>query len=155
MGGLSSCWKPVRSGEKHPEEVKRRKSAKQEQTAEKRRARQGRDRQKIRIQRQARAAERKTERKIIQATLNSGRVRQDGDHVLGGKITLDTKLQTGRTNPTILVSEVSKVQEDARRAGSLYGALVIRNQDGQGFVVMDERDFVRMTTALLPGDEKE
>lgn len=68
-------------------------------------------------------AEKQTERQLIHATKNSGRSNKDGDHVAAGEITLDTKLQSKRTNPVILLHELVKVGEDARRAGNWMGAL--------------------------------
>ena len=89
-------------------------------------------------------AEKQTERQLIHATKNSGRSNKDGDHVAAGEITLDTKLQSKRTNPVILLHELVKVGEDARRAGNWMGALVIRNMNGIGVVAIAEADFARL-----------
>ncbi len=51
------------------------------------------------ILKQATRAEKTTERNFIHATRNSARSHKDGDHVAGGEITLDTKLQTTREIP--------------------------------------------------------
>jgi len=75
---------------------------------------------------------------------NSGRSNKDGDHVAAGEITLDTKLQSKRTNPVILLHELVKVGEDARRAGNWMGALVLRNMNGIGVVAIAEADFARL-----------
>jgi hypothetical protein len=111
-------------------------------------ARNNRDRAKIQIQAAAVRAEKRSERNIIHATKNSGRSNRDGDHVLAGRITLDTKLQTTRLNPEIHVHELEKVRSDARRAGNPIGGLILRNENGHGFVVLAEEDFARLVKEL-------
>jgi len=89
-------------------------------------------------------AERDTEHNIIEATKNSGRSNRDGDHLVAGNITMDTKLQSTRFEPVVHLYELAKVQADARRAGSMLGCLTIRNKYGIGVVVMDEADFAKL-----------
>jgi hypothetical protein len=107
-----------------------------------------RDKGRIKTSRLATAAEKATERNIIHATMNSGRRNKDGDHVHKGNITLDTKLQTTRDNPVILLAELEKVRSDAMRSGKLIGGLVIRNKQGVGVVVITEADFALLTKGL-------
>lgn len=102
-----------------------------------------RDPKKRKISRLAEQAERTTEKNIIHATKNSGRRNKDGDHVSMG-VTLDTKLQTTRENPVIFLHELEKVREDAVRAGTLVGGLVIRNKHGVGCVVLREEDYAQL-----------
>jgi hypothetical protein len=93
-------------------------------------------------------AEKTTERNLIHATKNSGRSNKDGDHVAMGEITLDTKLQTTRENPVVLLHEIIKVNGDSKRAGTMFGALVLRNKHGIGVVAMAEADFARLIQRL-------
>jgi K+/H+ antiporter YhaU regulatory subunit KhtT len=146
-GGFNH-WEPVNKGEKHPDVVKVRREAKAAEEAAKRQKRLARDKGKMEVQRRARIAERQTERNIIHATLNSGRANKDGDHVLAGDITLDTKLQTGNLNPVVHLVELDKVAADARRAGKSLGALVLRNKNGVGVVALFEEDFARLVKGL-------
>lgn len=146
--GRSNHWRPLKKGEKHPRVVAEKKQKKLVEIQAKQAHKRNRDRGKMRVLSLASRAEKQTERKIIQATRNSGRSNKDGDHVLAGRITLDTKLQTGRVNPVVLVAEVEKVREDARRAGNPIGALVLRNQNGDGFVVLAEEDFALLVKGL-------
>jgi hypothetical protein len=97
-----------------------------------------------RVNRIAAQAERDTESNIIKATKNSGRSSRDGDHLVAGRITMDTKLQSTRSDPVVRLYELAKVQADAKRAGSLLGCLTLRNKHGVGVVVMSEEDFARM-----------
>lgn len=148
FGGRFDRWLPLKPGLKHPEAVKAKKAAKLVQIQEKQQQKANRDRGKMKVLSRAARAEKETERQIIKATRNSGRSNRDGDHVMAGRITLDTKLQTGRLNPVVQVVEVEKVRQDARRAGNPVGALVLRNQNGHGFVVLAEEDFVLLVKGL-------
>jgi hypothetical protein len=96
------------------------------------------------IVRKAARAERATERNIIHATKNSGRSNRDGDHIAGDFVTLDTKLQTTRDNPVVMLIELAKVREDAKRAGNPVGGLVLRNRHGLGIVCFLETDFAKI-----------
>ncbi len=142
-GGPGLRWWPKLDA-KHPvleAEKKQAKLAKVKAIAVKRA---GRDRGRMAVQKQAQAAEKRTERNIIHATLNSGRANQDADHVSAGRITLDTKLQSKRIHPLVKLGQLDKVREDAKRAGMLLGALVLRNSTGRGVVVLDEDDYARL-----------
>ena len=114
-----------------------------------------RDRSRVNVGRQAASAEKRTERNIIQATKNSGRSHMDGDHLSAGQITLDTKHQSLRANPIVLLSELEKVRGDAVRAGAAIGGLVLRNKNNVGVVVFAERDYARIADQLRPRDTKE
>lgn len=137
-------WKPSVPGTKHPGLIAVKKQEKLDkhiaQIAKKRNADIGRRRLLIK----ASQAEKTTERNLIRATKNSGRSNKDGDHIAVGEITLDTKLQTTRENPVVLLHELHKVGEDAKRAGNWMGALVLRNTNGIGVVAMTESDFARL-----------
>ena len=104
-------------------------------------SKQGKDKARVRIGRKAARAEKTTEKSIIKSTVNSGRSNNDGDHISGGSIVLDTKMQSSRTHPVIRLEELTKVRAQAKAAGYPMGALVLRNRLNQGFVVMDEADF--------------
>jgi hypothetical protein len=137
-------WKPDTPGKKHPGIVKAKKDAKIARATELRIKKQGVDKAKRTILVKAARAEKTTERNLIHATKNSGRSNKDGDHVAGGEITLDTKLQTTRNNPVVLLHELVKVGQDAQRAGNWMGALVLRNKNNVGVVAMTETDFARL-----------
>ena len=139
-----SYWRPEVPGQKHPALIAAKKEAKKTRTVELRLKRQSVNRAKSKLQTQASRAEKQTERNIIHATKNSGRSNKDGDHVVAGEITLDTKLQTQRDNPVVLMHELVKVGEDARRAGKWMGALMLRNKNGLGVVAMTEADFAQL-----------
>jgi len=109
------------------------------------------DRGKRKLLKKAARAEQTTERNIIHATKNSGRSNRDGDHIAAGSITLDTKLQTTREHPVVILGELEKVREDAKRAGNPIGALVLRNRNGVGVVVMAEADFALILQRLDNG----
>lgn len=137
-------WKPTIKGTKHPGLVEAKKQEKRDKLVAKRKKKLTSDVGRRRILTQATRAEKTTERNLIHATKNSGRSNKDGDHVAVGEITLDTKLQSKRSNPVVLLHELVKVGEDARRAGNWMGALVLRNMNGIGVVAMSESDFARL-----------
>lgn len=142
-------WRPIQAHAQHPvlrQEKIDKARAKQQANIQKR---MNRDRGRMKVQRQAVHAEKSTERKIIQATKNSGRVNRDGDHKAGGFITLDTKNQSLRDNPVVQMAELAKVRGDAVNAGNQIGGLVLRNRHNVGVVVFDEKDFARV---FLGGD---
>lgn len=113
-------------------------------------ARRAKDRDKKKILRKAVSAESKTEKTLnVTATKNSGRSNKDGDHLAIGSITLDTKNQSGRSNPVVLISELMKVRQDAMRANQPIGGLVLRNQHGVGVVVFAEEDFAKILGHLV------
>jgi hypothetical protein len=143
-GATVSYWKPDIKGTKHPALVAAKKEVNLKKLQDTRLKRRSVDPAKRRILTQAARAEKQTERQLIHATKNSGRSNKDGDHIAGGEITLDTKLQSKRTNPVILLHELVKVGEDARRAGNWMGALVLRNMNGIGVVAIAEADFARL-----------
>src|SRR5271166_5224971 len=123
---------------KHPDLVREKFEARCKKRRDKLAKKRMRDPKKRKISRLAANAEKSTEKHIIHATKNSGRRNKDGDHVQANMITLDTKLQTTRENPVIFLGELEKVREDAMRAGSLVGGLVIRNKHNVGCVVLKE-----------------
>lgn len=143
-------FKPVDGRSKHPVLREEKHQKARAKTAESIQKRLSRDRGRQKVQRQAARAEKATERNIIAATKNSGRSNRDGDHTAAGFITLDTKNQSQREHPVVLLSELSKVQSDARNAGNSIGGLVLRNKHGVGVVVFYEQDFARV---ILGGDK--
>ena len=111
------------------------------------------DRGKKKVLKRAEKAEQVTGKHLnVTATKNSGRSNKDGDHVAAGFITLDTKFQSQRENPVVLLSELTKVRQDATRAKMSIGGLVLRNQHGVGVVVFDETDFARVLGYLTEKD---
>lgn len=140
----TNFWKPVIPGTKHPEVVAAKKKAQKDRAGEVLMKKRAVDKGKRKILVKAVLAEKQTERNLIHATRNSGRTNKDGDHVAAGEITLDTKLQSKRDNPIVLLSQIVKVGEDARRAGNWMGVLVLRNRNGIGVVAMAEADFARL-----------
>jgi hypothetical protein len=143
-----SYWKPDIKGTKHPALVAQKVVAKRERVLFLREKKKNVDVSKRKLLTQAARAEKITERNIIHATKNSGRSNKDGDHVVAGEITLDTKLQTGRDNPVVLLHELVKVGQDAVRAGNWMGALMLRNKSGIGVVAMTEEDFGRLVARI-------
>jgi hypothetical protein len=146
-----SYWKPIDGKRQHPAAIAAKRAKKQARTIELRLEKRGRDADKRKISVLAARAEKQTESNIIRATKNSGRSRKDGDHLAAGQtgsITLDTKLQSQRINPQVLLSELEKVGEDATRAGTMMGGLVLRNKYGVGVVVLKEEDFARLVATL-------
>lgn len=149
---MTHFWNPIKGAvKKHPGLRAERSLIKAVAHMENLRAKYGRDKKKVKVSRLAASAEKKTERNIIKATKNSGRSNKDGDHVLHNTITLDTKLQTTRANPIVLLSELEKVRRDAKRAGFYMGALVIRNRNGVGVVVMLEEDYAELSKHIHGG----
>lgn len=145
---MSHHWIPLEKLLKHPAleaEKYQKKIDKHRQVLDRKRQRDPKKRQ---VSRLAAKAEKITERNIIHATKNSGRRNKDGDHVSMGMITLDTKLQTTRENPVILLGELEKVRNDAMRAGKQIGGLVIRNKYNVGVVVFSEQDYATLTQGL-------
>ena len=140
----TNFWKPEIPGTKHPGLVAAKKKAKKDRADALQLKKRTADKGKRKLLVKAAAAEKTTERNLIHATKNSGRSNKDGDHVAAGEITLDTKLQTKRDNPIVLMSQIVKVGEDAKRAGNWMGALVLRNRFGVGVVAMAEAEFARL-----------
>ena len=140
----TSFWKPDVPGQKHPAVIAARAQDKKDRKAALDLKNRFADKGKRKLLVEAVRAEKQTERNLIHATRNSGRTNKDGDHVAAGEITLDTKLQSKRDNPIVLLSQITKVGEDARRAGNWMGALVLRNRSGVGVVAMAEADFARL-----------
>lgn len=151
---MNQYWQPIEFGMKHPLLVEEKAKRKLQKRFDKLTAKRGRDANKRKVSRLAQQAEKTTEKKIIQATKNSGRQNKDGDHVSLGMITLDTKLQTTRENPVIFLHELEKAREDATRAGTLVGGLVIRNKHNIGCVVLKEEDYAELTRRLLYPEER-
>jgi hypothetical protein len=142
-------WKPVKGAPKrHPELERKRLLIKALAHMEDLRAKYNVDPKKKRVSKLAKQAEQRTESNIIKATKNSGRINKDGDHVAFNSITLDTKLQTTRTNPTINLTELEKVRQDSKRSGTIIGGLVIRNKHNVGCVVLSESDFAILMKRL-------
>lgn len=139
--GMTHFWNPIKGAiKKHPDLERERRHNKALIHIENLKSKSNRDKTKIKISRLARYAEKKTEKSIIKATKNSGRSNKDGDHVLYESITLDTKLQTTRSNPIVQLFELDKVRMDAVRAGKIAGGLLIRNKHGVGIIVFSEED---------------
>lgn len=151
---MTHFWAPTTSAKithtKHPELEAEKRTQKLTRRLLKLEAKSRRDPKKRQVSRLARQAERSTEKHIIQATKNSGRRNKDGDHVFQGSITLDTKLQTTRENPVVLLGELEKVRSDAARAGKAIGGLVIRNKNNVGVVVLTEEDFAHIMAYTWP-----
>lgn len=152
---MAHYWKPIKIAVKeHPDLKNEKLLIKALSRMADLRAKYGVDKKKRKVSRLAAQAEKKTERNIIKATLNSGRRNKDGDHVSMGIITLDTKLQTTRENPVIFLGELEKVRADAVRSGKLVGGLVIRNKNNVGCVVLKEEDYAELTRHLLCPTER-
>lgn len=143
-------WKPDTPA-KHPMELAEKKQAGIDRTKALQVRKLTVSKPKQRILLQAERAERQTERNFIHSTRNSGRVNKDGDHVVAGDITLDTKLQSKNINPIVHLHELVKVGADAQRAGKRMGALCLRNSKGVGVVVMTEADFAWLVKGLAHG----
>lgn len=148
--GLSGHhWSGLERQMQHPTLKQENRDRAQARTQAARAERLARDPEKRRVLKKAVRAEARTEQAVIRATRNSGRAHRDGDHVAAGQVTLDTKLQSTRTNPLVLLTELAKVREDAARAGNPIGGLVLRNQHGVGVVVFSEGDFARVILSRL------
>lgn len=137
-------WMPIEKFRKHLVLLKEKIVAAQGRLLNARKERLARDPGRQRTARIAAKAERDTEASIIKATRNSGRANRDGDHLVAGRITMDTKLQSTRLEPVVHLHELSKVRADAERAGSVLGCLNIRTKNGVGVVVMAEEDFAKL-----------
>ncbi len=150
---MAQYWAPTKLARdlnltKHPDLEGEKRFAKFKTRLAKLTKKRSRDPNKRKVSRLAAQAEKTTEKNIIRATKNSGRRNKDGDHISLGMITLDTKLQTTRENPVILLSELEKVRDDAMRSGKLIGGLVIRNKHNVGVVVLSEEDYTILTKGL-------
>jgi len=154
FAGIYNRWRPAAgASKKHPQEAVNKRAARDARRKQQSTARLLKDKARMEIQRLARAAERRTERSIIKATLNSGRVNKNGDHVLDdGSITIDTKMQSDRIHPVVLMGELIKVTQDAMRGGTTFGALLLQNKYKQGVVVMFEEDFAVLIRKLKRKD---
>ena len=148
----TSFWKPRDGKRKHPQAIEAKKVKAKAHLKELRVKRETADRARRKIQKKAEKAERLTESNYIKATKNSGRSNKDGDHTVGGHITVDTKLQTTCENPVVKLHELHKVRKDAKRAGNWIGCLTLRNRSDVGVVVMAEEDFAKLTAWLLKED---
>ena len=133
-------WSGIR-GAKHPVLEQEEREARATKIRDRQLKRLNKDRSRTKLLKKAVRAESRTEKNIIKSTVNSGRSSKDGDHLMADGITLDTKLQTNRQHPRVDLGELDKVGEDAKRAGALFGALVIRTANDVGVVVMKEEDF--------------
>lgn len=141
-------WVPIREAKnkKHPALEAEKRNERISRMRAKQTVKKDRDRNRSNVLSKAANAEKRTERNIIKATRNSGRTNRDGDHVFLGQVTLDTKNQSTRDNPVVLLSELEKVRGDAAHAGNEVGGLVIRNRQGVGVVVFHEDDYARLFT---------
>lgn len=137
-------WKPTSHRFIHPVLEKEKRDGKRKKALARQAVRKAKDPAKQARVRAASRAERKTNNAIIKATVNSGRLNRDGDHLLAGDIVLDTKLQSGAENPTVNLHELDKVRADSARNGRRLGALILRNRNGRGVVCIDERDLPKL-----------
>jgi hypothetical protein len=147
-------WRPREPNLKHSVLEGEKRKARIDRAIANREKRQNIDPRRRKVSRIAEKAERATEASIIEATKNSGRSNRDGDHLIAGNITMDTKLQSTRLDPTVNLHELFKVQKDAQRAGSLLGCLTIRNRHGVGVVVLAEEDFARLVAQIKQGRDE-
>jgi len=145
LGG-KDYFKPVDRRVRFPRREKRDRDAAKNRLTQRRQAHLAKDKTRVKVNRLAERAERKTERSIIKATVNSGRSHNDGDHISNGSIVLDTKMQSTREHPVVKLDELAKVRLQARRAGYAIGALVLRNKNNFGVVVMAEEDYARLVS---------
>jgi hypothetical protein len=146
-------WAP-KGGAKHPTLEKEKIVARRQKQWDRQRERLSKDKTRSKINKKATLAEKRTQDNIIKATINSGRSNKDGDHVSAGTVTLDTKLQTKRENPIVLLHELEKVRGDARRSGYSIGGLVLRTKSGVGVVVLHESDYAILIKLLIEQTEK-
>ena len=137
-------WRPISKKWKHPVLEQEKRNANRRKVLERQQIRRNKDRDRQAIVKSAAQAELRTQKKVIRATRNSGRVNRDGDHVLFDCCTLDTKLQSKVENPIVRLSELDKVRNDAKRSGKEFGALLLRNKNGRGVLVIDERDLSKL-----------
>jgi len=147
-GGTMNKYRPINRRIKHPLVESEKLRQRLEARRKRRQAERAKDQSRRRILQKAKQAEKATERKIIAATKNSGRVRQDGDHSARGFFALDTKLQSRRLHPQVDLGELDKIRLQACRNGYPAGALVLRNRAGRGVVVLAEEDFAKVLAAL-------
>lgn len=155
-GGAADKWKPWNRIAVHPKKLAEKREARQEKLTERAAKRKTVDRGKQKQGRSAARAEKRTERSLIKSTVNSGRSHQDGDHDMGsGRIALDTKEQKTRINPEVDLAELDKIRLQAAKSGHVIGALVIRNKDGRGVLVMDEADYARYFTRMVAAMARE
>lgn len=147
-------WSGIK-GAKHPILEQERKDKNVKVARDKQIVRMGKDKKRKKLLVRATKAEAITEQAIIKSTVNSGRLNKDGDHLLADCITLDTKLQTNRLHPKVDLGELDKVGSDAKRAGQMMGALVLRNSQNVGVVVMKEEDFATLIALWRNNASKE
>lgn len=147
-GDLPHRWRPIDGKTQHPVLVQEKRQAAKDKNEKKRLDRLGRDKSRTLVLKRAERAERRTTSTFIQATRNSGRVNQDGDHKVANTVTLDTKHQSTRDNPVVFLAELFKVQADSVRAGTTFGALVLRPKNGLGVVAVHEKDFAKLCKML-------
>ena len=138
--GSKHYWRPLDRIMKHPTLAAYKRDKARGRVRERARERASKDKKRIEVLRKSKAAEKKTEKSIIHATKNSGRVNKDGDHIAVGNILIDTKQQS-REHPVVVLDELDKAARDASRSGKLLSCLVIRNIYGRGVVVMTEASF--------------
>lgn len=145
-------WKPIDKKAKHPVLESEKRTEARQRVLARQVARLAKDKNRQKVMRRAQKAEADTQKKFIQATRNSGRVNQDGDHVVVGRVTLDTKLQSDRVHPIVDMGELVKVRMQAAASGQIAGGLVLRTKNNVGVVAMFEDDFARLIR-LLPREE--
>lgn len=142
---LRSYWKPIEQKFRHPVLEEEKRNARKAKTIAKIQKEKSKDPARKARAKAAARAEKETNRAIIKATRNSGRVSKDGDHLYQSSITLDTKLQSKRIEPVVHWDELEKVRADAKRNGFIAGGLVIRTSTNKGIVVFAEEDLPRIT----------
>jgi hypothetical protein len=147
--GAQHYWRPINRQIAHPVLRAEKREAARLKLQQRVAARRDKDRGRQEVLRKAERAERQTEQSIIKATVNSGRQKQDGDHISMGRIVLDTKHQSRRDNPVVMLEQLEKVRADARRNGYSLGALVLRNKHGRGVVVIAEEDYANLVQGVL------
>ena len=133
-------WKPISHTWKHPVLEQEKRDANRRKVLERQQVLKNKDRDRQAVLKSATQAESRTQKEVIKATRNSGRVNRDGDAILTNKWVADTKLQSTRENPVVLLSELDKVRQDAKRNNYPLGLLVLRNKNNRGVVVLDEKD---------------
>ena len=151
-GGPADMWRPWLKGTPHPQQLAEKKQASRDRLEQASAMRLGKSRDKQALLKKAARAEKLTTRNYNSSmldTVNSGRSHKDGDHVLANKVTLDTKLQSGNSNPVVNLAELDKVQEDAKRGGNVLGGLVLRNKHDRGVIVFDEQAYAVWFTRMF------
>jgi hypothetical protein len=155
-GGSADKWKPWNRIAVHPKKLAEKRVARQEKLTERAEKRRTSNKGKKKQYASAARAEKRTERSLVKGTVNSGRKNQDGDHDMGsGRIALDTKEQKTRVNPEVDLVELDKIRLQAKASGHVIGALMLRNKDGRGVLVMDEHDYTRYFTRLVAAMARE